>query len=224
MIRSWEDRQYCSIAAAIIGTVGATIGGVIQAGAAKKAANDQVTALGTGQAELAQAYQQNREDISPFIAPGAQDFATFNKFMTDDPAQQMATLQGLPGYQFALTQGEKAVQNSASARGLGVSGAAQKGAAAYATGLANEQWQSYINPLLQGSALGEQAAQTEVAAGSQYGANVASLQAAIGQAKAGGAIGVGNAFSGIASSAASNALLFGTPGGNALLANMYGGH
>ena len=52
-----------------------------------------------------------------------------------------ATLEATPGYQFALSQGLKSVQNSASARGLGVSGAAMKGAADYATGLADNTYQ-----------------------------------------------------------------------------------
>lgn len=46
-------------------------------------------------------------------------------------------IEALPGYGFTRRQGLKAVQNSAAARGLGVSGAAQKGAADYASGVAS---------------------------------------------------------------------------------------
>lgn len=56
-----------------------------------------------------------------------------------------ATLRATPGYQFNQTQGLKAVANSASARGLGVSGAAMKGAAAYGTGLADSTYQNQFN-------------------------------------------------------------------------------
>lgn len=56
-----------------------------------------------------------------------------------------ATLRATPGYQFNQTQGLKAVSNSASARGLGVSGAAMKGAAAYGTGLADSTYQNQFN-------------------------------------------------------------------------------
>lgn len=48
-----------------------------------------------------------------------------------------AQLASTPGYQFDLQQGLQATQNSNAAKGLGVSGAALKGAANYATGLAN---------------------------------------------------------------------------------------
>ena len=52
-----------------------------------------------------------------------------------------ANLVNTPGYQFNLSQGLESAQNSAAARGLGVSGAAMKGAATYATGLADSTYQ-----------------------------------------------------------------------------------
>lgn len=55
--------------------------------------------------------------------------------LTFQPTQ--AALEATPGYQFDLSQGLRGVESSAAARGLGVSGAALKGAAGYATGLAN---------------------------------------------------------------------------------------
>ena len=50
-------------------------------------------------------------------------------------------LEETPGYQFTRDQGLQSVQNSAAARGLGVSGAALKGAATFATGLADKTYQ-----------------------------------------------------------------------------------
>lgn len=56
-----------------------------------------------------------------------------------------AQLEQMPGYQFTKNQGLQSVQNSAAARGLGVSGAALKGAANYATGLADQNQQQFFN-------------------------------------------------------------------------------
>ena len=57
-----------------------------------------------------------------------------------------AGLEQTPGYQFTLSQGLKSTQNAAAARGLGVSGAALKGADTFATGLANQTYnQQYQN-------------------------------------------------------------------------------
>lgn len=50
-------------------------------------------------------------------------------------------LEQTPGYQFTRDQGLQSVQSSAAARGLGVSGAALKGAATFATGLADKTYQ-----------------------------------------------------------------------------------
>jgi hypothetical protein len=65
-----------------------------------------------------------------------------------------ATLEQTPGYQFNLNQGLKSVQNSAAARGLGNSGAALKGAASYATGLADSTYQNQFNNALSNANLG----------------------------------------------------------------------
>ena len=60
-----------------------------------------------------------------------------------------AELEATPGYKFARDQGLQAVQNSAAARGLGVSGAALKGAASYATGLADQTYGAQFTRALQ---------------------------------------------------------------------------
>ena len=56
-----------------------------------------------------------------------------------------AQLEATPGYQFNLSQGLKSVQSANAAKGLGVSGAALKGAATYATGLADSTYQNQFN-------------------------------------------------------------------------------
>ena len=58
------------------------------------------------------------------------------------PRMSQAELEQTPGYQFARSQGQQAVASSAAARGLGVSGAALKGAATFATGLADNTYQN----------------------------------------------------------------------------------
>lgn len=73
-----------------------------------------------------------------------------------------AALEATPGYQFTLSQGLQSAQNSAAARGLGVSGAAMKGAATYATGLADNTYQQQYN-----NAMGNAAAAQST--GNMYG-------------------------------------------------------
>ena len=70
-----------------------------------------------------------------YLAMAGGEMPTVPQPMTQDQ------LEKTPGYQFTLNQGLKSVQSSAAARGLGASGAAMKGAAAYATGLASSNYQ-----------------------------------------------------------------------------------
>jgi hypothetical protein len=118
-----------------------------------------------------------------------------------------ASLPSTPGYQFTLNQGLKSTQNSYAAQGLGSSGAAMKGASAYATGEAQstyqQQLQNYLtqnqqiaNMLFQPAALGENAAGTLAGAAVGTGSGIASSMIGHGNALAGGAVGAANSISG----------------------------
>ncbi|MDR8069430.1 hypothetical protein [Burkholderia cenocepacia] len=144
------------ITAAVVGGVGSVIGGVIGGNAAEDAAQTQADAANRAADLQWKQYQQTRDDLAPYrdlgsnYIPQLKDAlqnpllsATFNygSFTAPTAAEAAAT----PGYQFTLQQGLKAAQNSASARGLGASGAAMKGAEAYATGLADSTYGDTFN-------------------------------------------------------------------------------
>jgi hypothetical protein len=132
-----------------------------------------------------------------------------------------AALAATPGYQFTLAQGLQANQNAMAAKGLGVSGAAMKGAATYATGLANQTYGDQFNRLVasgtnslaantatQGnltnsfnrllgtSQLGENAASQTGTTGASLGNAAAGAITAGGAAGAAGSIATGNALAG----------------------------
>src|SRR5579871_6684786 len=113
------------------------VGSGISAIAAGNAANKQVAAEQSAQQALQQQYQQTRADLLPYNTAGQAAVQNIQQMPAFSFAPTQAQLEQTPGYQFNLSQGLKAVQNSAAARGLGVSGAAQKGAASYASGLAD---------------------------------------------------------------------------------------
>ncbi len=134
------------VATAVIGA------GVLGAGAtifgANKAAAAQTQAAQTAANTSLSMYNTTRSDLAPFrqIGQGASDQLTSRlSDLTSPITMDQATLEKTPGYQFNLTQGLKSVQNSAAARGLGTSGAALKGAATYATGLADSTYQNQFN-------------------------------------------------------------------------------
>lgn len=189
-IREPEPANICGIAAAVvaaagIGAVGSIVGGHEAASGAQAGAQVQQ-----------HMFDSVRGDLLPFTQGGQGDFAAYNKLITGSPEEQMAQLQGLPGYQFVKQQGLKSVQNSATARGLGVSGASYKGAATYATGLADATFGEQANRLLSGATLGENAgAQTGSTAGA-LGPGIASSLTSAGAARAAGIVGAGNQIGG----------------------------
>lgn len=125
------------VGAAIAG-VGAVAGGAISAGGAESAASTQSAAQARAQA-MAQ----------PFVGYGQTAGGELtNELMSGQlggPAPlTQAAIENMPGYQFTLGQGLKAVSNASTAQGQGISGAQMKGAADYATGLANQNFQNYF--------------------------------------------------------------------------------
>lgn len=146
-IKSFEFKDPCLcnawVAAAVIGS------GVLAAGAniytANKASQTQQNAAQQAAAIQQKQYGQTREDLAPYRAIGEDAFTRLKAKLTDltepisiDPNM----LQESDYYKFALKESQRAVTNSAAARGLGKAGAALKGAAAFAKGLATDTYKT----------------------------------------------------------------------------------
>lgn len=131
---------------AVIGT--SLIGGGIKAITGDKAAGVASRAASNASTVEQQKLDDTTDNFNPYLQTGVQANNALSSRLNELTApitMNEATLQNTPGYQFNLAQGEKAVQNAASARGLGTSGAALKGAAQYATGLADSTYQNQFN-------------------------------------------------------------------------------
>jgi len=136
---------------AVIGGATSLIGSGMAADASNKAANLQQDR-----------YAQTRADLAPYFQPGYNALNDAYGLARLGPTgggpdylsqaagalpgnMSQAELEATPGYQFDLREGLKAVQSSAAARGLGVSGASLKGAGNFATGLANKTYLDQFN-------------------------------------------------------------------------------
>jgi hypothetical protein len=230
--------------AAAIGGVASVASAGINANAATSAAQTQASAANTASANQLAEFNQTKQQLQPFTTAGTNALSTLQASLglggggynllqanginglTFQPTQ--AQLAATPGYQFDLAQGEQAVANSNAAQGTGVSGAALKGAANYATGLANntlttqqgifqQNLGNVLSPLSNLVGTGENAAATTGQQGIQ--AVGAANQALIGgaNATAAGTVGSANAISGGLSGAAS------TPLNYALYSQLLGG-
>lgn len=137
---------YSFIGTAVLGAgalgAGATIYG------ASKAADAQEQAANAALQNSQNQFNTTNNNLAPFRNIGTQAAGVLSSRLSDLTApivMNQKTLEATPGYQFNLTQGLKSTQNSAAARGLGTSGAALKGAATFATGLADSTYQNQFN-------------------------------------------------------------------------------
>jgi len=203
--------KFCNVwaVAAVVGGA-AVVNGLVSSYTSSNAVDAQVAAQQAAIAEQRRQYQQTRADLSGYRDLGANASSELQSrlpFLTSPIVMDQEALEKTPGYQFALKQGLKATQNSAAARGLGVSGAALKGAATFATGLADNTYQNQFNNeninrtnaynRLKG--LVDTGANAAAMTG-QFGANAAnqisSAATGIGNAEAAGYNKIGNAVTG----------------------------
>lgn len=212
-------------AAGIALGVGSAVGGLTSMLGADKAASAEQNAANQQMAM----FNQTRAGLQPYNTAGQSVLPALTSLATSGPygggpnyvsqaagigvgPGGQAALAQTPGYQFQLQQAQQALQSSAAARGLGVSGAEMKGAASYATGLASSNYQQQfanalaLNTAQQGNlqnqfnrltgtaSLGEGAASDVGRLGTAAAGTAGGLTAQAGQANAAGIAGVGSAL------------------------------
>jgi len=114
---------------AILGA--AVVGGAATAYGAKKAADAQRDAAARAQDTQMQMYERTRADLAPYRELGTKYSKELDErmpFLTSPIEFTQEAIEATPGYKIQKRLGEKAVQNAAAKRGLGVSGAALRGA------------------------------------------------------------------------------------------------
>lgn len=208
------------VAAAMIGSA------ALSAGSQLFGASQQAGAANSAIALQQQMFEAMQKLVGPYAAAGTKALPTLESLLGiggGGSAGIQSTLAGLPGYQFTLSQGLKSLQNQFAARGLGTSGAAAKGAAGYATGLAQSNYGNYLSQLMGLAGMGAGAAESLGGAGLQAGAYEGQTGIQGATALAAGATGAANSIG----SGVFNSLLFSNPRllmmQNPLLAMMLGG-
>lgn len=192
------------IAAALIGGGAAILGGVIAGGAAGSAADTQAAAADrAGQLSQAQ-YEQNRQDQMPFLQAG---YGALNQLIPLASNYQkfgQAQFQEDPGYAFRLSEGQKALDRSAAARGGLISGSALKAAQRYGQDMGSQEYQNafnryqtersaQLNPLQSLAGVGQTTAQNLGTAGANAATSAGNAYMGSANAQAAGTIGQANA-------------------------------
>lgn len=215
------------VAAAVVGS--AVVGGVMankasktQASATSKASDTQLQAQRETNEMQWKMYEQNRKDQAPWLKAGetalgqlSTGLKTGGEFNRNFTAKDF---QSDPGYAFRQSEGQKAIDNSAAARGSSLSGATLKALTRYGQDTASAEYQNSYNrwnndvsnrfnrisgvagtgqqAVNQIGAYGQQTA-SNVAQGNMNTANqVASNTIQAGNARASGYVGTANAING----------------------------
>lgn len=258
---NWQPASTCHIMGALIGgtvlqagsgIIGNLLGSGAQQDAAENATNFQMGSQDRALLLQKMMYDQARGDLGPYREAGQTGLNELLARMPeltagiDVPTMNQADLEATPGYKFTLEQALKAQQQSVTTRGLGLSGAALKGAADYATGVSDQTYNTRFNQAQQQfqdkqsnqanawnrlfalMGTGQNAAAQTGAFGTQTGVAGGNVLAQIagmvggnmigaGNAQAAGYVGAGNAFGNAAGGFGPNYMM------SQLLPGMYGG-
>jgi hypothetical protein len=204
--------------AAAIAATGAVVGGAVSASASRKAASLQADAANRATDIQSQQYNRTEELNEPYRQAGV---GALNKLIgaSDYTKFGMDQFQADPGYAFRLGEGQKAIERSASARGLQLSGSTLKGLTNYAQGAASQEYQNafnryqaersaLLNPLQTLAGIGQSATSQVGAAGQNYANTASDLTTSGAAARASGYVGSSNALN-QAIGGASNAYMSG---------------
>ncbi len=204
-----------STAAAILGS--AVIGGALSARASSKASKAQTQAAQDANAAQERMFEKQTQLQEPFRQGGltaqneimqllgiggdktAAGYGSLGKSFGADQFQQD------PGYAFRQSEGMKALERSAAARGNLLSGSTMKGIQRFGQDLASQEYQNAfnryqversakLNPLQSLMGSGQSATNVMTGAAGQMGQNEASNLYNAGQARASGYIGQANAL------------------------------
>lgn len=193
-------------AAAGIGAVASIGSAAIGSSAAKSAAKTQAQAAQYAADLQQKQYEQTREDLAPYRDAGAASLKDLVSRMPElTSAPDPASFREDPGYQFRFSEGQRALESSAAARGSLMSGGTLKDLTRYGQGVADQQYADWWNRQrnLQDSAFSKLSDLTRV------GQNSAALTGTAGQnaaAKAGEYVTSGAAASAAGQIGSANAI------------------
>jgi hypothetical protein len=186
------------VATAIVGSA------LIGAYSSNEASNTQAAAAQQGIDAQERMFNRQTELQEPFRQAG---IGALNKLipMSDYTKVGMGQYQADPGYGFRLSEGMKALDRTAAARGGLLSGATLKGAQRYGQDLASQEYQNafnryqiernaQLNPLQSLAGVGQTATNTLTGAAGQMGQNLATGYGNVANARASGYVGGTNAL------------------------------
>lgn len=185
-------------AAAVVG------GAVISSQASKSAANTQAGAADRAAELQQQQYEQTRQDQMPWMKAGESALNKLAPMVENYQKFGQEQFQEDPGYAFRLSEGQKALDRQAAARGGLISGSALKAAQRYGQDMGSQEYtnafnryqterNAQLNPLQSLAGVGQTTAAQLGNAGQNMATNVGNAYMGGANAQAAGTIGQANA-------------------------------
>lgn len=193
------------------------VSSVVGASSARSAAKTQAGAADRAAELQREQYEQTRADQTPYREAGYNALAEMQRTAGNVPAAFKFgdyEFKADPGYGFRFSEGQKALDRTAAARGGTMSGAALKAATRFGQEMGSQEYQSAYNRALTGyntdvarenqlynrqaalSGIGQTATNLVGAAGQTYATNAGNMITGGAAAQAGGQVGVANALTG----------------------------
>lgn len=174
---------------------------------AEDAEDAQFAASQQALAEQRARYAEAQKNLTPFMqsGTGANDIIARLFGLNGQPAD-LSAFEASPGYQFRLSEGQKALENSAAARGGLFSGATGKALTNYGQNSASQEFDNYINRLFGQQQMGANVAGNLGSLGMGQAANLGNIYQNMGQNQADAIQDQWKAWGGIGNQAAAAAL------------------
>jgi len=201
------------VGAAVVGAAASTVASNKAAGAVGRASQNSVQ-------EQQREYDQARADNTPFRNTGISALDQVAKLYGLDTTDangnvikgtgkaDFSSFSTSPDFQFNLQQGQDAINRSAAARGGLLSGAAVKAGQTYASGLAGNEFNSYVGHLSGLAGVGQAATNATTAAGTNMANQNSAAITGAGNARASAYNENGQTIANTANGLASNYLLY----------------
>lgn len=184
---------------------------LVTSDAARRAANTQSDAADAATNAIMTQYWQNRADLAPWREAGVNALSQLVSKVNAGPG----TFTESPGYQFRLSEGNKAIERSAAARGKQLSGATMKALDRYSQDYATSDYDNFLrryyeslNPIQSLAGVGQTAVTNTAAMGTNAATQNAQNILTSGNAQASGAVNQANAITGAINSGLNNYLMW----------------
>lgn len=168
---------------------GNLLNGYMGSRAAGKAADAQTAAGQEANALQKYIFDQTRADWAPYRDAGVSALGQIQGLLKDP-----SSIASMPDYQFGLSEGTNALQNSASARGMTYSGQQAKALQKYGQDYAGSKLNESYNRLAGIAGIGQQATGNTQNAGANYGNAVGNTLQQMGNVRGSGYMGQANAW------------------------------